>query len=78
MPLKRLLILGAAGGNVHCCKVVSGTNPDLRDAAFNAAQIPDKATRQYPAKLDPLYPNGTPVREMVEKQRANDGLLGES
>jgi predicted GTPase len=63
--MKRILILGAAGRDFHNFNVVFRGNPEFQVVAFTAAQIPDIANREYPAKLAGglIYPSGIPIIE---------------
>lgn len=63
--MKRILILGAAGRDFHNFNVVFRGNPEYQVVAFTAAQIPDIANREYPAKLAGalIYPTGIPIIE---------------
>jgi predicted GTPase len=64
-PMKRILILGAAGRDFHNFNVVFRNNPEYQVIAFTATQIPDIANRRYPPTLAGafLYPDGIPIFE---------------
>src|ERR1700687_5132615 len=64
MPMKRVLILGAAGRDFHNFNVVFRNNSEYQVVAFTATQIPDIAGSRYPAELaGSLYPERIPIRE---------------
>ncbi len=65
--MKTVLIMGAGGRDFHDFNVVYRGDPNVRVAAFTAAQIPGIDDRRYPASLaGPLYPNGIPIRPEAE------------
>lgn len=60
--MRTVVIMGAAGRDFHNFNLVFRNNPDVRVAAFTAAQIPDIAGRCYPASLAGSgYPDGIPI-----------------
>ena len=62
-----LVIMGAGGRDFHNFNVAFRDNPDVRVAAFTAAQIPGIDDRTYPAALaGPAYPNGIAIRPEAE------------
>jgi len=61
-PLRRTVIMGAAGSDFHNFNVVYRNDPATEVVAFTAAQIPGIAGRRYPADLaGPRYPDGIPI-----------------
>jgi len=70
-PMKRILILGAAGRDFHNFNVVFRGNPEYHVVAFTATQIPDIAGRRYPSALAGglLYPEGIPIFEEKEMEK---------
>jgi len=61
-PMKKIIIIGAAGRDFHNFNTVYRNNPDFKVVAFTAAQIPDIAGRCYPASLAGAgYPKGIPI-----------------
>lgn len=61
-PMKRVVIMGAAGRDFHNFNVAFRDNPYYDVVAFTAAQIPGIAGRRYPAALaGPRYPHGIPI-----------------
>src|SRR5579864_7586714 len=76
-PMKKVLILGAAGRDFHNFNVLFRNNPDYQVVAFTATQIPDIAGRRYPQELaGRLYPEGIPIFEEkdMEKLIADYGI----
>jgi predicted GTPase len=70
IPMKRVLILGAAGRDFHNFNVVYRHDPEFKVVAFTATQIPDIAGRTYPAELaGKLYPNGIPIRDEADLEQ---------
>src|SRR6202158_752908 len=68
--MKKILILGAAGRDLHNFNVLFRNNPDYQVVAFTATQIPDIAGRQYPRELaGRLYPQGIPIFEEKDLER---------
>ncbi|MGZ5430878.1 MAG: GTPase, partial [Thermoanaerobaculia bacterium] len=58
-PVRRVVILGAAGRDFHDFNTVFRDKPDCRVVAFTATQIPGIDGRRYPASLaGSLYPDG--------------------
>ena len=73
--MQRVLILGAAGRDFHDFNVVFRNHPEFRVVAFTATQIPDIASRRYPAELaGDLYPEGIPI---VEEDRMEEVIRNE-
>ena len=67
---RRVVILGAAGRDVHNFNVVYRDDPGVEVVAFTAAQIPGIAGRRYPPSLaGPLYAAGIPIVEEAELER---------
>ncbi|WP_257311345.1 cyclic 2,3-diphosphoglycerate synthase [Geothrix fuzhouensis] len=67
MPIRRVVILGAAGRDFHNFNTVYRDNPAYQVVAFTATQIPDIAGRRYPAVLaGKLYPEGIPIFDESE------------
>jgi len=63
-PLRRIVIMGAAGRDFHNFNVVHRDDASVRVVAFTAAQIPGIANRRYPPSLaGALYPEGIPIVE---------------
>ena len=63
-PLRRVVIMGAAGRDFHNFNVVYRDDPASEVVAFTAAQIPGIGGRLYPPALaGPLYPHGIPILE---------------
>jgi predicted GTPase len=59
---KRVVIMGAAGREVHTFNVVYRDDPRFFVVAFTATQIPGIDRRTYPPVLaGPLYPEGIPI-----------------
>ena len=57
-----IIIIGAAGRDVHNFNTYFRDNELYNVVAFTAAQIPDIEGRKYPAGLaGKLYPNGIPI-----------------
>lgn len=64
---KKVVIMGAAGRDLHDFNTFFRNNEDYEVVAFTAAQIPDIAGRKYPAALaGDLYPEGIPIRPQEE------------
>ncbi len=60
--MKNVIIMGAAGRDFHNFNVYFRDNADYRVVAFTATQIPDIASRKYPAQLaGRVYPDGIPI-----------------
>ncbi len=67
MPIRRVVILGAAGRDFHNFNTVYRDNPAYQVAAFTATQIPGIEGRRYPAVLaGKLYPEGIPIFDESE------------
>lgn len=63
----RVVILGAAGRDLHDFNVVFRDDPGVEVVAFTATQIPDIDGRRYPPELaGPLYPQGIPIVDESE------------
>jgi predicted GTPase len=74
-PVRRVVILGAAGRDFHDFNTVFRDKPDHRVVAFTATQIPGIEGRRYPASLSgPLYPAGIPI---VAEDALEDLILSE-
>jgi predicted GTPase len=66
-PIRRVVIVGAAGRDFHNFNVAFRDDPAHQVVAFTAAQIPGIARRRYPASLaGPLYPQGIPIVDEAE------------
>ncbi len=62
MPVRRILIMGAAGRDFHNFNTVYRDNRAYQVVAFTATQIPNIDGRKYPAKLaGKLYRRGIPI-----------------
>lgn len=62
MPIKKILILGAAGRDFHNFLAYYKKRIDCRVVGFTATQIPGIANRKFPAKLaGKKYPSGIPI-----------------
>ena len=61
---RRVLILGAAGRDMHNFNTYFRDNEKYEVVGFTAAQIPDIAGRKYPPELaGKLYSEGIPIYE---------------
>src|ERR1035437_989400 len=61
-PVRRVVILGAAGRDFHDFNTVCRDEPGHQVVAFTATQIPGIEGRRYPAALaGSLYPDGIPI-----------------
>src|SRR5208282_3346966 len=70
VPMKKVLILGAAGRDFHNFNVQFRNNPNYEVVAFTATQIPDIAGRRYPPELaGRLYPQGIPIFEEKDLEK---------
>ena len=70
MTPKKILILGAAGRDVHNFNVIFRNNPEFQVVGFTATQIPGIAGRRYPAELaGSLYPKGIPIFEQNDLEQ---------
>jgi predicted GTPase len=62
MPVRRILIMGAAGRDFHNFNTVYRDNKSYQVVAFTATQIPNIDGRKYPSKLaGKLYRRGIPI-----------------
>ncbi len=82
---KNVLILGAAGRDFHNFNQYFRNNPAYDVKAFTATQIPDIASRKYPAKLaGKLYKKGIPIypeerlEELIKKLKIDEVFLSYS
>src|SRR5262245_37923049 len=67
VPIRRVVIVGAAGRDFHNFNVAYRDDPAHHVIAFTAAQIPGIAGRRYPPALaGPLYPQGIPIVDESE------------
>jgi predicted GTPase len=65
--MRKVLIAGAAGRDLHNFNVAFRGRDDVRIVAFTATQIPDIEGRVYPAELAGKgYPKGIPIRAEEE------------
>src|SRR5579859_5507089 len=70
MKAKKILILGAAGRDIHNFNVIFRGNAEYNVVGFTATQIPGIANRRYPTELaGPLYPAGIPIFEEKDLER---------
>ena len=61
-PVRRVIIMGAAGRDFHDFNVYWRERGDCEVVAFTATQIPNISGRVYPAQLSgPRYPDGIPI-----------------
>jgi predicted GTPase len=68
--MRRIVIAGAAGRDVHNFNVCFRGRDDLDVVAFTATQIPNIDDRRYPPELaGERYPNGIPI--VAEEELAN-------
>ena len=80
-PVRKVVIMGAAGRDFHNFNVVFRNNPSYQVVAFTATQIPNIAGRSYPHELaGELYPDGIPIRpeeelESIITTRAVDTVI---
>ncbi len=79
MPVRRVLIMGAAGRDFHNFNLFFRDNNNYRVVAFTATQIPNIDERKYPAELaGPIYPEGIPIfseeklSELIEKEKIEE------
>src|SRR5688572_23915521 len=64
MTAERIVLLGAAGRDLHNFNVVHRDDPSTVVVAFTATQIPGIAHRRYPPSLaGPRYPTGIPIED---------------
>jgi predicted GTPase len=67
IPIRRVVIVGAAGRDFHNFNVAYRDDPAHHVVAFTAAQIPGIAGRRYPPALaGPLYPEGIAIVDESE------------
>ncbi|MFO7960458.1 MAG: cyclic 2,3-diphosphoglycerate synthase [Nitriliruptoraceae bacterium] len=67
MPVRRILIMGAAGRDFHLHNTVFRDDPDSHVVAFTATQIPGIDGRVYPPSLAGRdHPDGIPIRPASE------------
>src|SRR4029079_18857343 len=67
MSRRRVVIMGAAGRDLHDFNVVFRGDPAYEVVAFTATQIPGIANSQFPAELaGQHYPAGIPIRPEAE------------
>jgi predicted GTPase len=60
--MRTVVIMGAGGRDFHNFNVAFRADPQVRVAAFTAAQIPGIDNRRYPPALaGPHYPDGIPI-----------------
>lgn len=70
MPVRNVLILGAAGRDFHNFNTVYRQDPSRRVVAFTATQIPNISGRRYPPGLaGPAYPDGIPIHPEQDLER---------
>src|SRR6267378_6043894 len=61
-PMKKVVIIGAAGRDFHNFNIIYRNNPEYHVVAFTAAQIPGIEGRTYPPILSgSRYPKGIPI-----------------
>lgn len=84
-PMRKILILGAAGRDFHNYNMFFRDNEDYMVVGFTAAQIPEIAGRKYPPELaGKLYPEGIPIydekdlEKLVEKNEIDEAYLSYS
>src|SRR5512140_3202776 len=77
-PVRRVVILGAAGRDFHDFNTVFRDKPGHQVVAFTATQIPGIDGRRYPAALaGALYPDGIPIvpedslEELIRRERVD-------
>jgi predicted GTPase len=85
MPMKKVIIMGAAGRDFHNFNVCFRNNGEYRVLAFTAFQIPNIAGRTYPAELaGPGYPEGIPIfpeseiADLIRRYGAEDVIFAYS
>jgi predicted GTPase len=76
--VERVIIMGAAGRDLHNFNVYFKDNPRYQVVAFTGAQIPNIVGRLIPAELaGPSYPGGIPIypesdlSELIRKHRVD-------
>src|SRR5512135_3266694 len=77
-PVRRVVILGAAGRDFHDFNTVFRDKPGHQVVAFTATQIPGIDARRYPAALaGALYPDGIPIvpedslEDLIRRERVD-------
>ncbi|HEX7528537.1 MAG TPA: GTPase, partial [Thermoanaerobaculia bacterium] len=77
-PVRRVVILGAAGRDFHDFNTVYRDKPGHKVVAFTATQIPGIEGRRYPAALaGALYPDGIPIiaedglEELIRREKVD-------
>lgn len=85
MEPRRVVIMGAAGGDFHNFNVAYRGREDVRVVAFTAAQIPGITGRRYPAALaGPTYSEGIPIEDeadleaICERERVDEVVFAYS
>jgi len=85
MPVRRILIMGAAGRDFHNFNTVYRGNRAYQVVAFTATQIPNIDGRKYPAKLaGKLYRRGIPIfaeerlPELIRKLKVDEVVFAYS
>src|ERR671919_514817 len=74
VPVKKVLIMGAAGRDFHNFNVAYRDDPEVEVVAFTATQIPGIEGRRYPPELaGTRYPDGIPIHPEEDLSR----LIGE-
>ncbi len=70
MPVKKVLIMGAAGRDFHNFNLCFKEDDSRKVIAFTATQIPNIEGRKYPSELaGNLYPEGIPI---YSEKKLND------
>jgi predicted GTPase len=85
MPLKKVIIMGAAGRDYHNFNTYFKNNKNYKVVAFTAAQIPGLAGKRYPAALaGKLYPKGIPIypeeklTDLIKRYKIDEVVLSYS
>ena len=85
LPVRRTVLLGAAGRDFHNFLVALRDDPAAEVMAFTAAQIPHIEGRCFPAVLaGPRYPDGIPIvlesqlEETLRKTHAHEAIFSYS
>src|SRR5213594_2195266 len=69
-PMKKVVIIGAAGRDSHNFNIIYRNNPEYQVVAFTATQIPGIEGRTYPPILSgSRYPKGIPFYSDKELAR---------